>query len=73
MGAWRHSICKNFKIRQTQTIQDYAAFELGIATGAIGFGAVLARSSFAVMFLTAAAVALIGAALAVSRWKPRPD
>ena len=50
----------------------YAAFELGIATGAIGFGAVLARSSFAVMFLTAAAVALTGAALAVSRWKPRP-
>jgi MFS family permease len=47
----------------------YAAFELGIASGAIGFGAVLARSSFAVMFLSAAAVALIGAALAVSRWK----
>jgi MFS family permease len=47
----------------------FAAFELGIATGAVGFGAVLARSSFAVMFLTAAAVAVTGAALAVSRWK----
>ena len=51
----------------------YAAFELGIASGAVGFGAVLGRSSFAVMFLAAAAVALIGAALAVTRWKPSPD
>jgi MFS family permease len=51
----------------------YAAFELGIASGAIGFGAVLARSSFAVMFLSAAAVTLTGAALAVSRWKPLLD
>ena len=50
----------------------YAAFELGIASGAIGFGAVLAGSSFAVMFLAAAAVALTGAALAASRWKPSP-
>ena len=48
----------------------YAAFELGIASGAIGFGALLAHSSFPVMFLTAAVVALTGAALAVSRWKP---
>ena len=51
----------------------YTAFELGIATGAIGFGAVLARSSFGVMFLTAAAVAVTGAALAVSRWKTLSD
>lgn len=36
-------------------------------------GAVLARSSFAVIFLTAAAATLTGAALAMSRWKPRPD
>jgi predicted MFS family arabinose efflux permease len=51
----------------------FAAFELGIATGAIGFGAVLARSSFPVMFLTAAAVAVTGAALAVNRRKTRSD
>ena len=50
----------------------YAAFELGIASGAVGFGAVLARSSFAVMFLTAAVMALTGAAFALIRWKPTP-
>jgi MFS family permease len=36
-------------------------------------GALLARSSFPVMFLTAAAVAVTGAALAVSRWKTLSD
>jgi len=51
----------------------YSAFELGIATGAIGFGAVLGRSTFPIMFLSAAAVAVTGAAVAVTRWKPRPD
>ncbi len=49
----------------------YAAFELGIASGAIGFGAVLARTSFPVMFLAAATVALIGAVLAASRFTHR--
>ena len=47
----------------------YTALELGIASGAIGFGMVLARSSFPVMFLAAAALALMGAALALARLK----
>ena len=47
----------------------YAAYELGIASGAVGFGAVLARASFPFMFLTAAAMALAAAALAGSRWR----
>jgi MFS family permease len=47
----------------------YTALELGIASGAIGFGMVLSRSSFPLMFVAAAALALTGAALAVSRLK----
>ena len=47
----------------------FAAFELGIASGAVGFGAVLARTSFPVMFLAAATMALVAAALAASRWR----
>jgi predicted MFS family arabinose efflux permease len=42
---------------------------MGIASGAIGFGAVLARTSFPFMFLAAAAMALVAAALAASRWR----
>jgi MFS family permease len=49
----------------------YAAFELGISSGAIGFGSLLARSSFPVMFTGAGAMALLGAALALSRFAPR--
>jgi len=47
----------------------YTALELGIAAGAIGFGMVLSRSSFPVMFLGAGALALTGAALALARVK----
>jgi len=47
----------------------FAAFELGIASGAVGFGAVLARTSFPVMFLAAATMALVAAALAANRWR----
>lgn len=47
----------------------FAAFELGIASGAVGFGALLARTSFPVMFLAAATMALVAAALAASRWR----
>jgi MFS family permease len=47
----------------------YTTLELGIAAGAIGFGMVLSRSSFPVMFLGAGALALTGAALALARIK----
>ncbi len=47
----------------------YTALELGIASGAIGFGMVLARSSFPVMFIAAGALTLAGAALALARLK----
>jgi len=47
----------------------YTSLELGIAAGAIGFGMVLSRSSFPVMFLGAGALALTGAALALARVK----
>jgi MFS family permease len=47
----------------------YTALELGIAAGAIGFGMVLSRSSFPIMFLAAGALALTGAALALARLK----
>ncbi len=52
----------------------YTALELGIASGAIGFGMVLARSSFPTMFAAAAALALLGGALALTRLRqsPRP-
>ena len=49
----------------------YAAFELGIASGAVGFGAVLAGTSYPVMFLAAATMSLLAAALAASRWRRR--
>jgi MFS family permease len=49
----------------------YAAFELGIASGAVGFGAVLAWTSYPFMFLAAATMSLLAAALAASRWKRR--
>jgi MFS family permease len=45
----------------------YTAVELGIAVGAIGFGVLLARSSYAAIFTAAAALALVGAALALRR------
>ncbi len=41
----------------------YAAFELGIASVAVGFGAVLARTSYPVMFLAAATMSLLAATL----------
>jgi MFS family permease len=45
----------------------YTALELGIAMGAIGFGPLLAWSSFPVMFAAAAALAGVGAGLALAR------
>jgi len=47
----------------------YTALELGIASGAIGFGMVLARSSFPMMFTAAGVLTLAGAALALARLK----
>jgi predicted MFS family arabinose efflux permease len=49
----------------------YTAVELGIAAGAIGFGILLARTSFPFVFSAAAAPAIAGAGLAVVR-RPRP-
>ena len=49
----------------------YAAFELGIASGAVGFGAVLAWTSYPFMFLAAASVSLLASALAGGRWRRR--
>jgi MFS family permease len=45
----------------------YTALELGIAAGAIGFGVLLARSTFAAMFLAAAVLAATGAGLSLIR------
>ncbi|HET8578955.1 MAG TPA: MFS transporter [Methylomirabilota bacterium] len=45
----------------------YTALELGIAAGAIGFGILLARSSFTVMFLAAAGLAGAGSGLSLIR------
>ena len=50
----------------------YTALELGIAAGAIGFGMVLARSSYPAMFAAAAALALLGGALALTRLRRAP-
>ncbi|MFQ5830196.1 MAG: MFS transporter [Candidatus Methylomirabilia bacterium] len=44
----------------------YTAWELGIGTGAIGFGFLLSASSFPAMFAVAAGVALLGSAAAVA-------
>ena len=49
----------------------YSAFELGIASGAVGFGALLARTSYPTMFLAAATMSLLAAAFAASRWRRR--
>jgi len=48
----------------------YTALELGIAAGAIGFGVVLSGTSFALMFLLAAAVAACGGAVAATPLRP---
>lgn len=51
----------------------YAAYELGIASGAVGFGAVLAATSYPFMFLAAAGMALVAAVLAASRGRRWTD
>lgn len=45
----------------------YTAFELGIETGAIGFGFLLSRVGYPLMFCLAGALALAGGVLAVAR------
>lgn len=47
----------------------FTALELGIGAGAIGFGLVLSRVGFPLMFLLAGALALAGGALAVTRFQ----
>lgn len=50
----------------------YTALELGITSGAIGFGMGLPRSIFPIMFAAASALALLGGALALSRLARSP-
>jgi MFS family permease len=45
----------------------YTALELGIATGAIGAGWVLARAGYAAVFLAGAGIALTGSVLSLAR------
>lgn len=47
----------------------FTAFELGIGVGAVGFGLVLERAGFPLMFLSAGVLSLAGGALALARFR----
>ncbi len=51
----------------------YTVFELGIGAGAVGFGLVLGRAGFPLMFLATATLALAVGGLAIARFTRGSD